>query len=328
MDFEVVAEGLQFPEGPIAMQDGSVIFVEIARGTLTRAWNGRTEVVAQLGGGPNGAAVGPDGAVYVCNNGGFEWRQWNGLLVPAGTAKDYSTGRIERVNLATGSFERVYDSVNGNRLSGPNDIVFDKQGNLWFTDLGKHFPRHRDISGLYYARPDGSSITEVSYNHLSLNGVGLSPDEKTVYCNETDTGRLWAFDLASPGALDPARHGRGRIVVHAARTAAARQSRRRGQRTDLLRHDLQRRHHDLLADRRVRARRLPGRAHHEHLLRRSRHARRVHHAVGDRQAGEGALAAAGAHIELQRVTRIDEHAGGGSDTATSPESVIDNRVIE
>ena len=217
------------------------------------------------------------------------------------------TGRIERVNLATGSFERVYDAVNGNRLSGPNDIVFDKQGNLWFTDLGKHFPRHRDISGLYYARPDGSSITEVSYNYVSLNGVGLSPDEKTVYCNETDTGRLWAFDLASPGVLDPARHGRGRIVC----TLPGQQP------LDSLAVEA----NGQICSATIfnggitifsptgeyRARRLPGRAHHEHLLRRSRHARRVHHAVGDRQAGEGALAAAGARIELQRMTRIDEH---------------------
>jgi len=213
VDFEVIAEGLQFPEGPIAMQDGSVVLVEIARGTLTRAWKGRTEVIAQLGGGPNGAAIGPDGAVYVCNNGGFEWRTWNGNLVPTGTAKDYTTGRIERVNLATGSFERVYDKVDGNRLCGPNDIVFDKQGNFWFTDLGKRFERTRDISGLYYAAPNGSSIKEMSYGHLSLNGVGLSPDEKTVYCNETDTGRLWAFDLSGPGVINAtAGLGRGRLV--------------------------------------------------------------------------------------------------------------------
>src|ERR1051325_5374717 len=166
MELQILAEGLQFPEGPIAMRDGSVVLVEIRRRTLTRILpSGRTEVIAELGGGPNGAAIGPDGAVYVCNNGGFEWRHWDSLLVPAGTAKDYQTGRIERVDLATGKFERVYDSVNGNRLCGPNDIVFDRQGNMWFTDLGKHFARQRDISGLYYARPDGSSITEVSYGY-------------------------------------------------------------------------------------------------------------------------------------------------------------------
>jgi gluconolactonase len=47
---------------------------------------------------------------------------------------------------------------------------------------------------------------------VSLNGVGLSPDEKTVYAAETDTGRLWAFDLTAPGVIDRTLHGRGRIV--------------------------------------------------------------------------------------------------------------------
>jgi len=70
-ELKVIAEGLRFPEGPIAMADGSVLLVEIARGTLSRVRDGRVEVVADLGGGPNGAAIGPDGACYVCNNGGF-----------------------------------------------------------------------------------------------------------------------------------------------------------------------------------------------------------------------------------------------------------------
>ena len=50
MTFNVLAEGLQFPEGPIAMADGSVILVEIARGTLSRVWNGKIEVICDLGG--------------------------------------------------------------------------------------------------------------------------------------------------------------------------------------------------------------------------------------------------------------------------------------
>ena len=213
MEFEVLAEGLRFPEGPIAMPDGSVVLVEAARGTLSRVWNGRTEVIATLGDAPNGAAIGPDGAVYVCNNGGFEWREVSGLLVPVRAAPDYVTGRIERVDLATGRFERIYDSFEGERLGGPNDIVFDRSGGFWFTDMGKSFARQRDHSCLFYARPDGSQLHRAVHPAVSFNGVGLSPDENVVYCNDTETQKLWAFDITEPGKLAPFTFGRrGRVV--------------------------------------------------------------------------------------------------------------------
>ena len=59
-----------FPEGPVFMPDGSVIVVEIAGQRLTRvAPDGTKTTIAEMGGGPNGAAMGPDGKIYVCNNG-------------------------------------------------------------------------------------------------------------------------------------------------------------------------------------------------------------------------------------------------------------------
>lgn len=203
-EMKLIADGLKFPEGPIAMPDGSILLVEIARGTLTRVTpDGKKEIVAEPGGGPNGAAIGPDGACYICNNGGFEWHDRDGLLFPGDIAKDYSGGRIERVDLKTGKVEKLYTECNGIPLNGPNDIVFDKSGGFWFTDLGKGRGRTQDRGGLYYAKPDGSMIKEVVFPITSPNGVGLSPDEKTVYVADTIPGRLWAFDIIGPGEVAP-----------------------------------------------------------------------------------------------------------------------------
>ncbi len=216
MEFQTMATGLRFPEGPVIMEDGSVILVEIESGRITRVWGeGRTETVAEPGGGPNGLAIGPDGALYCCNNGGFIYHEMEGLLVPGGCPDDYSGGRIERIDIATGKVERIYDSVNGNPLKGPNDIVFDKAGNMYFTDHGKTYPRQRDLGGLFFARPDGSHVEELDWDHTSPNGVGLSPDEKTVYMADTLTGRLWAYDLEAPGQIVPSMPPlqKGRVIA-------------------------------------------------------------------------------------------------------------------
>ncbi|GEO01622.1 gluconolactonase [Novosphingobium sediminis] len=202
-DFEVIASGLMFPEGPIVMADGSVLFVEIARGTLSRATpDGKVEVVAETGGGPNGAAIGPDGKVYVCNNGGFEWHEVNGALLPGLTPQDYTGGSIQRVDLATGAVETLYTHCNGEPLKGPNDIVFDEHGGFWFTDNGKRYPRHEDVGAVYYARCDGSFISEQVYPTSHANGIGLSPDGGTLYVSETMAGRVWRYKVTAPGVVE------------------------------------------------------------------------------------------------------------------------------
>lgn len=203
MSARELASGLRFPEGPIAMADGSVVLVEIARQTLTRVWNGKSEVIATLGGGPNGAALGPDGAVYVTNNGGFEWHDRGGMLFPGDRPADYSTGRIERVDLKTRKVERVYDSCNGLRLNGPNDLVFDGKDGFYFTDLGKSYGRLQDRGAVYYATADGRTIREIVFPIETPNGCGLSPDGKTLYVAQTMSGRLMKFDILSPGVLAP-----------------------------------------------------------------------------------------------------------------------------
>jgi gluconolactonase len=217
MEIRTLTEGLQFPEGPVAMADGSVLLVEIAAGTLTRvAPDGTKTVAARTGGGPNGAAVGPDGKAYIANNGGFEWHREEGRIRPLVQARDYSGGRLERVDLATGAVEVLYRQCAGHPLRGPNDLVIDKQGGIYFTDLGKRRARDMDVGGVYYARPDGSSIVEIAYPMVTPNGIGLSPDEHTLYVAETEAARLWAFAIEAPGVVKkdpwPSPHG-GKIVA-------------------------------------------------------------------------------------------------------------------
>ena len=198
-----MASGLRFPEGPVALPDGSVLLVEIERGTLSRVTpDGRVEVVATPGGGPNGAAMGPDGKVYLTNNGGFEWHEIrSGGLRPGHQPVNYSGGRIERVDLATGQVETLYTHGPNGPLRGPNDLVFDAHGGFWFTDLGKTRDRELDRGGIYYAKADGSSIVEASFPMMTPNGIGLSPDGQRLYVAETQTGRVWSYDIESPGVL-------------------------------------------------------------------------------------------------------------------------------
>jgi len=202
--FRTIADGLRFPEGPIAMPDGSVILVEIAGQALTRVLpDGRKEVIAETGGGPNGAAIGPDGACYICNNGGFSWERPRdaGGNRPLHQAEDYVSGWIERVDLETGKVDRLYDRCGDNKLNGPNDIVFDAKGNMWFTDLGKRRDRDMDRGVVYWAKPDGSEIREVIQPVMTPNGIGLSPDEKTLYVAETESARLYAFEITGDGEV-------------------------------------------------------------------------------------------------------------------------------
>lgn len=186
----------------MVLPDGDVLVVEIERGTLTRvAPDGRLTVVATLGGGPNGAAVGPDGHVYVCNNGGFEFTDLGGLLLPGHQPHDYAGGSIQRVDLATGKVETIYTHAGDVALRGPNDLVFDGAGGFWFTDHGKSRDRERDTTGVFYARADGSFIEEVIFPLHAPNGIGLSPDGGTLYVAETFTGRVWSFVVEGPGRI-------------------------------------------------------------------------------------------------------------------------------
>jgi len=190
--FEVFAEGFIWPEGPVVFPDGSVILVEYYGKRITRAWgDGKKETIATTTGSPNGLQLAPDGSLYLCNAGGEN----------AGSGENGGEGRIERVDIATGRIERICDRFGDRLIQAPNDLVVDTGGNIWFTDLGAYYKETIGKSGIYWCRADGSEVRQGHYGGLGYNGIGLSPDGKTLFSSTTWSGRLYSFDLVSEGTL-------------------------------------------------------------------------------------------------------------------------------
>ena len=214
----IITSGLRFPEGPVALEDGSVLLVEMRGKTLLRVQpDGEKRVVAHLDGGPNGAAIGPDGRCYICNNGGFEFNMVGSTMLPGVASADYQGGWIEAVDLATGHVEVIYRQCGDIPLRGPNDLVFDQHGGFWFTDSGKITARQRDRGAVFYARIDGTFIRQVIFPLDGPNGVGLSPDDDTLYVSESWSGRVWAYEVTGPGQIrkfdGPMPWERGRLLA-------------------------------------------------------------------------------------------------------------------
>jgi gluconolactonase len=230
MEMRFVAEGLNFPAGAL-IRDDAVIVAESGAGTLARIGrDGSRSVLAEVGGAPIGAALGPDGAVYLCNNGAPKivrerlpdgrtaYRPPEPGELPAGIG-----GRVQRITL-DGDVSTVQQACDGRALMAPTGLVFDRQGNFYFSDSGRYEgpvrnpgvsteSKHLSVlrmagamarqaaGSIYYASPDGRMIREVLHPLASPSGVALSPDETTLYVAEAGTGRLWAFQVVAPGQL-------------------------------------------------------------------------------------------------------------------------------
>lgn len=198
LPWTLVAEGLKFPEGPIAMKDGSLIFVEIERQTVSRLTpDGKVEVVAEVPGGPNGLGIGPDGALWIANNGGrFTFQIRGGLNSPGAPPPGFTAaGKVQRLDLKTGKLATVHESVEGKPIVAADDLVFDRHGGMWVADIAVK-PGEGQI--LYSPAP-GKPLVVARSGLSGPNGIGVSPDGKLLHVSMGTN--LYAFDIDGPGKL-------------------------------------------------------------------------------------------------------------------------------
>ncbi len=225
---ELIVSGLGYPEGPIHCSDGSIMLVEIKSEQLTiiPRGGGTPHKVAAIPGGPNGAAVAPDGEILVCNDGGFTWipipNATNPIVWVAGNQpENYIGGILQSVDVTTGAVADLATEASvrefppGNSvpnwsppydLKGLDDLVVDEAGGVWFTDYGKIRERDKDVTGVYYMSPDRQTVTQKIYPLNNPNGIALSPDGKRLYVALTFERKVVYYELTEPGEIAPNKH--------------------------------------------------------------------------------------------------------------------------
>ena len=175
----VLARGLRFPEGPALSPSGDTLYVvnletewlsrlELTTGALTREWAALPD-----GGRGNGLTLGPDGDLFVA---------------------DAGRRLIARVSLSGGHISTVADRTEaGGLLRGPNDLVCDRHGGIYFTDPAGTWDD--PIGAVYYVAPAPRTVSRVADGLQFPNGLVLSPDEKTLYVAESPLRRVTAVSL-------------------------------------------------------------------------------------------------------------------------------------
>jgi gluconolactonase len=191
MTRKLLAEGLEFPEGPVWLGPARVAFTEI-RGQRVSLWErGSVRRIAYTGGGANGATLGPDGALYVANNGGLSLGHEG-----AWTASEPIPGRIQRVTL-DGQVRDVAADLPGVPPNRPNDLCFGPDGLLYYTD-----PHNwEDLANLGVGRVARTTLDGrvelVADVPAFPNGIAFGPDDR-LYVAQSVTQKILVLE-ARPG---------------------------------------------------------------------------------------------------------------------------------
>jgi len=188
MKTTLLASGLGFPEGPVIMGDGRVVFCDGNVGELLVYAEGTVSTHARTGGSPWGALLGSDGAIYVTQGGN----------VP-GSGEESAVSGIQRV-LPDGSVELLFSEVAGYPLYGPNDLAFGPDGRLWFTESGSEQDFRFDVRSpgrLFAVDPSGAGDMLLELPGVYPNGIAFDAQQR-LYWTESAAHRVQRLEDGKP----------------------------------------------------------------------------------------------------------------------------------
>lgn len=176
LQVEQVASGYKFTEGPVWHKDGFLLFSDIPANIIYKLTpEGKSSVYITPSGNSNGLTFDKNGNLVAC---------------------EHSGRRVSMYDKKTGGLKVLTDKINGKKLNSPNDVVFRKSGDYYFTDppygLKKHdndSTKELKINGVYLVK-NGTPIL-IDSTLKRPNGVALSPDEKILYVAQSEFTWLW-----------------------------------------------------------------------------------------------------------------------------------------
>jgi gluconolactonase len=175
---EVLADDVGFTEGPVLMRSGETVFTSIDRGVVYASREGTTRVLAETGGGPNGATEGREGVVYVAQNGGTDpARPWPGIC-----------GGVQAISPSGQWSWLTQDPIS------PNDLCFGPDGWLWVTDPTRRRPE-RDDGRLWRCDPETGFSELLASLSWYTNGIGFGLEDDCVYVAHTRDGQIIRFPI-------------------------------------------------------------------------------------------------------------------------------------
>ncbi|HLH04345.1 MAG TPA: SMP-30/gluconolactonase/LRE family protein [Bryobacteraceae bacterium] len=214
---EKLATGFKWTEGPVWISAGYLLFAEIPSNSIRKYTPGKGVSLFLQPSGYKGSA--PYGGPEPGSNG--MTLDPRGRLTVAGHAQR-DVWRLESMN-PHGQVTVLADQYEGKKLSSPNDLVYKSDGSLYFTDPPYGLPTQGDqdplkeqkINGVYRvadavrqapgSKPDASKIKLLISDLPRPNGIAFSPDEKTLYVDDSQKKIWMRYDVSADGSVSNGR---------------------------------------------------------------------------------------------------------------------------